>query len=369
MPLNPVSTPTEVLKLQQELEARDRTIAVLIRRVENDFASRPSPMAVLEQNISLEQALQRQSGELEHSHGDLVRTLRELKEAHSQLLESKKLEAVGQLAAGVAHEINTPIQYVSDNTNFLKEAVGQLVQNLDLAIQAAEELGQGGDGARLGELREQLRRGKLDWLKAEIPLAFEQSLDGLSRVASIVAAMKDFSHPSADEKQLVDLHEAIQTTITVARNEWKYVADLSIDFDPGLPLVPGLRNELNQVFLNLIVNAAHAIGEQVAARAGDKGLISISTHCCGDEVEIRVRDTGVGIPEGIRARVYDPFFTTKPVGKGTGQGLAIARSVVVDKHGGSMRLETDEGVGTCFFIRLPLEERGAGSRSTRASAP
>ncbi|MEO6600363.1 MAG: ATP-binding protein, partial [Polyangiaceae bacterium] len=166
---------------------------------------------------------------------------------------------------------------------------------------------------------------------------------------------------SANEKQLVDLHEAIMTTIAVARNEWKYVSELSTNFDANLPLVPCLRNELNQVILNLIVNSAHAIAEKGQTGTEAKGLISITTERVGNEAEIQVRDSGAGIPARVLARIYDPFFTTKPVGKGTGQGLAIARSVVVDKHGGTIRVETQPGLGTCFFIRLPLGQADDGA--------
>jgi signal transduction histidine kinase len=199
-----------------------------------------------------------------------------------------------------------------------------------------------------------LVKAKLDYLTKHVPRAIDQSLDGLARIASIVQAMKEFSHPSGTERQPVNIHEAIETTATVARNEWKYVATLQFDFEEGLPAVPLLRNEFNQVVLNLIVNAAHAIQEIHPDGTREKGKICIRTRRVEDDVEIRVSDTGGGIPEKIRARVFDPFFTTKPVGKGTGQGLAIAYSVIVDKHRGSIQFESREGVGTTFIIRLPL---------------
>jgi len=194
----------------------------------------------------------------------------------------------------------------------------------------------------------------LAYLQEEIPQAIDQSLEGLERIAKIVRSMKEFSHPGMDEKTPIDINQAIETTINVSRNEWKYHADIETDLDPGLPNVSCLPGEINQVLLNLIVNAAHAI-VNVVGESGDKGLIRISTRLDGAWAEIRVSDTGTGIPEEIKQRIFDPFFTTKMVGKGTGQGLAIAYSVVVDKHGGVIDLESEEGKGTTFIISLPLE--------------
>ena len=185
----------------------------------------------------------------------------------------------------------------------------------------------------------------IDYLCAEIPTAVRQSLDGVGQVAHIVRAMKEFSHPSSAEKVRMDVNRAIETTAVVARSEWKHVAELETDLAPNLPLVPGLPGDFNQVILNLIVNASHAIGDVVKKSPGRKGLIKISTRLDGAWVEIRVTDNGPGIPENIRHRIYDPFFTTKEVGKGTGQGLAIARSTIVDKHGGELSLESTVGQG------------------------
>ena len=206
-------------------------------------------------------------------------------------------------------------------------------------------------------------KGKVAYLLKQLPRALEQSQEGLGRIATIVQAMKEFSHPSGAEKRPVNLREAIETTIAVARNEWKYVADVELDMAPELPLVPVLRNEFNQVILNLIVNAAHAIADVTANGAEGKGKITISGRLDGDRVEIRVADTGGGIPEGARAKVFEPFFTTNAVGNGTGQGLAIAYSVVVDKHQGSIAFETELGRGTTFIIGLPLVDSAGGSQS------
>jgi signal transduction histidine kinase len=177
--------------------------------------------------------------------------------------------------------------------------------------------------------------------------------------------MKEFSHPGADSKTLLDLHHAIESTLTVCHSEWKYVADLVTEFDPQLPSVPVLPGEFNQVILNLIINAAHAIADTLAAGGKGKGTLTISTHASADSVEVRIRDSGTGIPEKARERIFTPFFTTKGVGKGTGQGLAIAHSVIVDKHGGTIHFETETGKGTCFVIRLPLKDSAIREKDAR----
>jgi signal transduction histidine kinase len=194
----------------------------------------------------------------------------------------------------------------------------------------------------------------VEYLTAEIPNAIAQSLEGVERVAKIVRSMKDFSHPGGETKQAVDLNRALESTLTVCRNEWKYVAEAVTDFDPDLPLVTCLPGECNQVFLNLIINAAHAIGDKLAGRPDDKGAITIATRRDGDRAEIRIIDTGTGIPEKHHARIFDPFFTTKEVGRGTGQGLAIAHCVITEKHGGTIHFETEIGRGTTFVVRLPI---------------
>jgi signal transduction histidine kinase len=195
----------------------------------------------------------------------------------------------------------------------------------------------------------------VEFLAQGIPKAIQQSLEGLNNVARIVRAMNVFSHPNNTEKTLTDLNKAIDATLTVARNEWKHVAEIVKDFDETLPRVPCLSGSFNQVILNLVINAAHAIAEKIGANPAVKGTITISTGLSGGVAEIRVRDTGTGIPEAIRDKIFDPFFTTKPLGKGTGQGLAIAHGVVVDQHGGSLSFETEVGRGTVFIIRLPIQ--------------
>ncbi len=266
----------------------------------------------------------------------------EIKRLQGRLAQAYKLESVGQLAAGIAHEINTPIQYIGDNAKFLEDAFRDLTAIVERYAKA------GADG------HDQLQGGMLEYLRVEVPRAIEQLQEGVDHVAHIVRAMKEFSHPGPVEKMPVDINRAIESTILVAKSEWKYVADVTTDLDRGLPPVPCVAGEVNQVLLNLIVNAAHAISD-VTKDTGAKGSIHISTRQDGSCVEIRVRDTGCGIPEAIQSKVFDPFFTTKPVGKGTGQGLAIAHSVIVQKHNGAIQLESEPGVGTTFVIQLPLE--------------
>jgi len=193
----------------------------------------------------------------------------------------------------------------------------------------------------------------LDYVLENAPLAIESSIEGLRRIATIVRSMKEFAHPDQGEKKHADLNQAIRSTLVIAHNEYKYVAEMDTQF-AELPAVPCYLGEMNQVILNLLVNAAHAIAD-VVKDSGALGKITVRTRLDGDAVEISIRDTGAGIPEGARDRIFDPFFTTKEVGKGTGQGLAIARSVVVNKHGGTIRFETECGKGTTFFIRLPLD--------------
>ena len=278
------------------------------------------------------------------------------KTLEEQLRQAQKLEAIGQLAAGVAHEINTPTQYVGDNIRFLKDSWNGIADLLQLS-RSIRELSEAKSAVK--DLLERYDKAAADcdlpYLLQEVPRAIDQSLEGVERVARIVKAMKDFSHPGANEKRPTDLNQAIESTVTVARNEWKYVSTVVTDLDKNLPLVPCLVGEFNQVILNLIVNAAHAIAAASAEGLRDKGTITIRTHRHGDWAEIAVVDTGTGISEHLRSRVFEPFFTTKPVGQGTGQGLALAHSVIVKQHQGQIWFETEVGCGTTFFIRLPLQ--------------
>ena len=282
-------------------------------------------------------------------------TDRKIAENHSR--QAQKLEAIGQLAAGIAHEINTPIQFVGDNLRFIKDAWS----GIDSLIAFCEKLqGNAITDDTLQQLRRILQESDSAYLRSEIPRALEQSLEGISRVAKIVRAMKEFSHPGSDEKQPADINQAILTTLTVSRNEWKYVAEVETVLQPDLQMIPCHIGELNQVLLNLLVNSAHAIAEVVGNRSQQKGKITIRTAQDGQFTTISLQDTGAGIPREIQSRVFDPFFTTKGVGRGTGQGLSLAYNSVVKRHGGKIWFDSEPGRGTTFFIQLP----NAGNAST-----
>jgi PAS domain S-box-containing protein len=280
----------------------------------------------------------------------------ERKTLEVQLRQAQKLEAIGQLAAGIAHEINTPTQYIGDNTTFLKDTWQSIASLMNLGVAIRREAGNGGVPQELlAKFDEQVEQSDLEYLLTEIPRALEQSLDGVQRVGKIVKGMKEFSHPGSEEKRAIDINKAIETTITVARHEWKYVAAVATEFAPDLPLVPCLSGEFNQVILNLIINAAHAIDAAIKKGLRDKGTILLRTRRDGKWAEIAVKDNGTGIPADIQPRIFEPFFTTKEVGKGTGQGLALAHSAIVRRHQGQLWFETEPGQGTTFLIRLPLE--------------
>ena len=274
----------------------------------------------------------------------------------AQLHQSQKMEAIGQLAAGIAHEINTPTQFVGDNTRFLQDAFSDLLEACNLYKESINAVKSAAlNTQHIQDIEKRLEELDIAYLEEEVPLAIQQTLKGVDRITHIVQAMKIFAHPGGTEKEPVDINKEIEKTITITRNEWKYVAELKTDFDTALPAVPCHRAEFNQVILNLIVNAAHAIADAKTGNSSEKGTIAISSNRSGNRIEIRISDTGAGIPEHIRHRIFDLFFTTKEPGRGTGQGLAIAHSVIVDKHGGTIDIETEKNQGTTFVIRLPID--------------
>ncbi|HTW80060.1 MAG TPA: PAS domain S-box protein [Terracidiphilus sp.] len=274
--------------------------------------------------------------------------------AEMELRQAQKLESVGRLASGIAHEINTPIQFVGDNTRFLGDSFASLQSLLGKFAELRDAASLGPVSADLlDQLQHVEEESDVAYLLDEIPRAITQTMEGVDRVATIVRAMKEFAHPESKEMAPADLNKALASTMTVARNEWKYVAEVETEF-ADLPLVICNVGDLNQVFLNLLVNAAHAIADVV--KGGGKGRITIRTAAEGDKVHISIADTGSGIPESIRTRIFDPFFTTKEVGRGTGQGLAIARSVIVERHKGTLNFESEVGKGTTFHIRLPVSQ-------------
>ncbi len=286
----------------------------------------------------------------------IIADITERKNLELQLSQSKKMESIGQLAAGIAHEINTPAQFVGDNTRFIKDAFADL-----LSLTAS--FGKLFDAVKndtvttelLQDVDTNVQAADLEYLFEEIPTAIDQSLDGIARISNIVLAMKEFSHPGGKQLESADLNKAITNTVTVASNEWKYLAEVKTDLATDLPPVMCKRQEINQVILNLVVNAAHAIDSARDEGSAEKGLISIVTRSLGTEIEISVSDSGCGIPDDIKDRIFDPFFTTKEVGKGTGQGLAMAYRTIVEQHGGSLQVDSTVGRGATFTIRLPVQ--------------
>jgi PAS domain S-box-containing protein len=274
---------------------------------------------------------------------------------------SQKMESIGQMASGIAHEINTPIQYVGDNLRYLNRSFTKLITAIDIYQQWLKKyVNTPFTQAELDAVTESTDPRKLKMYINETPVAINESLAGVERVRKIVWAMREFSHPLLKEKRFSDINHAIETTATISRNEWKYVADLELDLDPGLPLVNCQIDEINQALLNMIINSGQAIKEVVEQNPEIKGKIIIKTKKQDSKVQIFITDTGNGIPETIQDRVFDPFFTTKGVGKGTGQGLYLTHNIIVKKHSGNITLESQPGQGTTFIIELPIDAEGEG---------
>ncbi len=339
----------EMIRVEQGLSSTEETFLIKTDKSKIPVTTKCSP--ILDQNgnphgllFMISDLSERKKAEADHA------------KLETELFHAQKLESVGQLAAGIAHEINTPVQFIGDNIRFLQGSIQDLMelqekQNLLLEAATDKDL----DTTITDAVMQAAETADVEYLQEELPRAITQSLEGVERVASIVRAMKEFAHPGTTEKAAANLNEAILTTVTVARNKWKYVAELETELDENLPLVPCLVSEFNQVILNLIVNACDAISDH-ATEDGKLGKINISTHSTRHSAIIKVADTGGGIPKSIQDKIFDPFFTTKEVGRGSGQGLAIARGVIVNKHNGEFKFETSPGMGTTFIIQLPLEE-------------
>jgi signal transduction histidine kinase len=304
-------------------------------------------------NSELEARVKDRTSLLEDANQQLRREMRDREAAELELQQAQKLEAVGRLAAGIAHEINTPVQFVSDSVQFLREAFSDMNEVLAAHRSANQSILDGTPSPAEAEAARQAEEAAdVDYLVENLPKALDRAQDGLGRVATIVRSMKEFAHPDRKEKTSVDLNRSIESTLVIAANEYKYVADLETEFG-DLPPVLCHAGEINQVVLNIVVNAAHAIGDSVG-RSGERGTLRVSTAREGEFAVIAVQDDGGGIPEEARDKIFEPFFTTKEVGRGTGQGLAIARSVV-NKHGGTLTFDSTVGKGTTFHIRLPIQ--------------
>jgi len=277
-------------------------------------------------------------------------TEKELIAAQSML--TSKMESIGRLAAGIAHEINTPIQYLGDNLHYVQHALETYIETDQKQTDFLKTVAPSNQEAQ--EVLDFRNSQRIDHLNNEIPNAIIESFEGLERVRKIVMAIREFSHPSQKGKTYSDINKSVQTTVTISRNEWKYCAELATELDPDLPLVLCRIDELSQVLLIMIVNAAHAIQEKQKDSNKEKGKITIKTSREKDKVHIAVSDTGCGISDKIVDRIFDPFFTTKEVGKGTGQGLSLAYNIIVNHHHGTIQVITKENVGTTFTIELPV---------------
>ena len=272
-----------------------------------------------------------------------------------ELSQARKLESIGTLAAGIAHEINTPVQFIGDNIRFLSRALQAYERVVAEYQELIKECGESGKKQEtLDRMQAIGDRESLSFIMSETTAAVEQTQDGLQRVGTIVNAMKDFSHMGQEGKAPADINKAIESTIVLSQNVWKYTAELKTDLDPELPSVPCFVADLNQVIMNLIINATHTIADRFSG-SDEKGTITITTQKKKGSILISIADTGMGIPERIKDRIFDPFFTTKDVGKGTGQGLSLAYKTVIEKHNGKLWFETEIGHGTTFFIELPLK--------------
>ena len=347
--------PVVVLSGAPTRETKQRAMAAGAK----DFLSKP--FEVTDILLRIRNALHTRFLHLELQRDKQVLEAR-VREQTRDLEQAQKLEAVGRLAAGIAHEINTPIQFIGDNVQFLREAFDSLDRLLDTyrELRASAEAGSV-DGALLVAVRTAEEAADLAYLTEEVPKALAQTLEGVERVATIVRAMKEFARPGEKERKPTDINRAVLSTLVVARNELKYVADVETELGE-IPPVLCQPSDVNQVLLNLLVNAADAIAD-APGRDGQKGMIRVRTAREGDSVVISVGDTGCGIPEQIRAKVFDHFFTTKEVGRGTGQGLSLARAIVVEQHGGSLTFESEVGRGTTFHVRLPID----GPKTARAA--
>lgn len=340
--------------LQAEIVRLNKIVTALMKHAEREAGTRQGNFGLFQNAVMLENQVRRRTAELEAAlreneriNRDLTREreeqralIKQLEEAHNQLLQSEKLASIGQLAAGVAHEVNNPIGFVNSNLCTLKKYVADLLE-----LNAAYEHLESELPATASEQIKALKaRIDLPFVREDMPALIAESIDGTTRVRRIVQDLRDFSRAGDSEWHTVDVHAGLESTLNVVWNEIKYKAEVERDYGE-LPQIECLPSQLNQVFLNLLVNAAQAIDE--------RGVITLRTRCDDTYVSICVRDTGSGIPPELLDRIFDPFFTTKPVGKGTGLGLSVTYGIV-EKHGGRIEVDSVPGQGSAFTIRLPI---------------
>ncbi len=326
----------ELRKINEDLELKVEERTIELSTLNNELQNEINVRARAEEELA------KNKQEIEAAYIKL----KEVQRLEAELHQSQKLESVGRLAAGIAHEINTPIQYISDNIHFLGEilpAIQQFIlKHQEILIQEQKEA--------VDLMKNEL---EIDFIMEQIPLAVEHSLYGVERVATIVRAMKEFAHPDLQEMTATNLNRSLEATVEIARNEYKYVADVEVDLGE-IPPVVCHAGEINQVFLNILVNAAHAIGDVVKG-TDQRGKIHIQTRRDGDYVVVSISDTGTGIPLEVHDKIFEPFFTTKEVGRGSGQGLSLSQAIV-SKHRGIIDFKTTPGIGTTFIISIPICE-------------
>jgi signal transduction histidine kinase len=344
------------LREEDELGTLSEATNQMLERLEASDRERLALLASLESKVEDRTAL------LVAANLQVEREFQARERMQLELRQAQRLEAIGRLASGIAHEINTPVQFVGDSLGFVRTAITELTTLLEHNSQVIATVASGLPARELAAAAVAAEaEADLPYLRVHLPLALERSIEGLARVSTIVRSLRQYAHPDRAEMVACDLNQAITSTLTIARNEFRYVAELETELHE-LPLVTCHVGDFNQVVINLVVNAAHSITDVVGS-SGHKGRLTVTSRCDGPDVVVTVGDTGGGIPAGIRDHIFDPFFTTKDVGKGTGQGLAIARAVIVDKHHGSLTFETGS-TGTTFTIRIPI----AGSAVAQTAA-
>ena len=341
--------------LEDQVRNRTEELEAAVR--ENEKINRALQHAKAQMEIEIEERKSAHAA-LEHEKEEQRILIKKLEEAHNQLLQSEKLASIGQLAAGVAHEINNPIGFVNSNLGTLKNYVSDLLRIIELYESGQPLLAT--DPALQNSIREACEKADLDFLREDIATLIAESIDGTARVRRIVQDLRDFSRVDSTEWQWADLHAGLESTLNVVRNEIKYKADVVREF-ATLPKVECMPAQLNQVFMNMLVNAVQSIPEQ--------GTITLRSGCADDMVWISISDTGKGIPPELMTRIFDPFFTTKPVGKGTGLGLSVSYGIV-DKHGGHIDVQSQPGQGSTFTIWLPVRrQEGIAQTTADAAAP
>ena len=338
-------------ELRRKLLEKEQAIQYLDECQRQERIRAAAASDVLVNNSAIQKLVSKKIEELDKRQAELEVLSNSLKVAESELSQAQKMESIGRLAAGVAHEINTPIQFVNDSIFFIGEGLTDLFDLIDRLIASGDETAQAQRSSLIQKAIEDL---DYDYLRDHTPQALTRASEGIARVSEIIQSMKSFSHPDRTTMTLVDINQGLTSTLAISRNEYKYVAKVVTNLEE-LPMVCCLGGEINQVFLNLIVNAAHAI-EDACRDGGELGTITINSRSDGESVFVDIGDTGIGIPIEIQSKIFDHFFTTKKVGKGTGQGLAIAHKVVNQMHGGDITFKSNPGEGTTFTVRLPIKQ-------------